>query len=125
MQILLRVPARVTYICDTSRCSSVGLMIVLPSISPKTTPPTGPFHGMSEIAIAMDVPSMAVISGEQSGSTDITRLLTQTSFLKSLGNKGLIGRSITRETRIAFSPGLPSLLRKPPGILPTAYIFSS
>ena len=64
----------------------------------------------AEIAMAMDVPIMAVISGEQSWSTERTRLLTTTSLRRSLGNKGLIGRSITRDVRIAFSEGLPSLL---------------
>ena len=32
---------------------------------------------------------------------------------------------MTREERIAFSDGLPSRLKYPPGILPEAYIFSS
>ena len=45
--------------------------------------------------------------------------VTWVSFLKSLWNRGLIGLSINRETKVSFSVGLPSLLKKPPGIFPT------
>ena len=88
-------------------------------------PPIGPFHGMSEIERATDAPIIAVISGEQSLSTERTVSERFTSFLKSFGKRGRIGRSITLDVRIAFSDGLPSLLRYPPGILPTEYILSS
>ena len=37
---------------------------------------------------AAEVPTMAAISGEQSGSTDMTVHTTDTSFLISLGNRG-------------------------------------
>jgi len=40
-------------------------------------------------------------------------------------NNGRIGRSIKRLVKTAFSLGLPSRLINPPGILPTAYSFSS
>ena len=79
----------------------------------------GPFHGISEIVSAIDAPIMAAISGELSGSTDITVRLSTTSLRKSFGNSGRIGLSITRAARTAFSLGRPSLLRKLPGILPT------
>ena len=36
-----------------------------------------------------------------------------------------MGRSMTREVKIAFSEAFPSRLLKPPGILPTEYNFSS
>lgn len=36
-----------------------------------------------------------------------------------------MGRSMTREVKMAFSDAFPSLLLKPPGIFPTAYNFSS
>lgn len=75
---------------------------------------------MSEIEIATDVPICAATSGEQSGSTDKTIAFTQTSFLKSFGNSGLIGLSIALATNIALSLGFPSLFWKLPGILPTA-----
>ena len=67
---------------------------------------------------------MAVISGELSGSTDKTVLITWTSFLKFSSNIGLIGRSIRRAVKVAASLGLPSLLINPPGILPTEYNLS-
>ena len=59
------------------------------------------------------------------GSTDNTVATTQVSFLKSFGNNGLNGLSIALEVKIALSVGFPSLLVKLPGILPTAYSFSS
>src|SRR5438046_2303401 len=36
-----------------------------------------------------------------------------------------MGRSVSRQVRIAVSEGRPSRLKKPPGILPAAYIRSS
>ena len=43
-----------------------------------------------------------------------------TSFLKSSGNKGLIGLSISLEVSVSSSVGRASLLKYPPGILPAA-----
>ena len=80
---------------------------------------------MSEILKAIEVPIIAVISGEQSSSTDMTVHTTETSLRISLGNKGLMGLSITLEASIAFSEGLPSLFENEPGIFPTAYNLSS
>ena len=114
------VDATVTAIRLFSRCSEVGLMIYSPSIRPTDTPEIGPFHGMSEMVSAMEVPTMAAISGRQSWSTLITVQTTETSLRMSFGNSGRIGRSITRDVKIALSLGRPSLLRKEPGILPTA-----
>ena len=123
--ILELVEATVVAIFETALCSSVGLITYSPSIIPTEQPEIGPFHGTSEIEIAIDAPIIAVISGEQSISTLITVQTIETSFLILLSKRGRIGRSITRLVRIAFSEGLPSLLRYAPGILPTAYIFSS
>ncbi len=36
-----------------------------------------------------------------------------------------MGRSIIREVRISNSESLPSRLKKPPGIFPTAEVFST
>ena len=47
------------------------------------------------------------------------------SHLKVSANDGLKGLSINLQAKIAFSVALPSLLKKPPGILPAAYILSS
>ena len=100
-------------------------MINLPSTLPTLTAAIGPSHGMSDVAIATDAPTIAMISVSQSRSTDITVATTTTSLWYPLGKSGRRGLSISLELRIAFSLGLPSLLIKPPGILPEAYIFSS
>ena len=105
--------------------SKPGLITTLPSTRPTFTPEIGPSHGISEIAIAAETPIIAVISGEQSGSTDITVATTEQSLRKSLGKSGRIGRSMQRDVKIAFSEALPSLLWNEPGIRPTEYIFSS
>ena len=119
------VPHTVRLMSDTCLCSNVGLIMSSPSTIPTTTPAVGPSHGMSEIAIAADVPSSAATSGWQSTSTDHAVAVTTTSFLYPFGKSGLSGLSISLETRVALSLGRPSLLMYPPGILPTAYIFSS
>jgi hypothetical protein len=46
------------------------------------------------------------------------------SFRKPSGNSGRIGRSISRDVSVSFSAGRPSRLKKPPGILPAAKVFS-
>ena len=56
---------------------------------------------------------------------DSTVSTTWTSFMKPSGKSGRIGRSVRRAVRVSFSVGRPSRLKKPPGILPTEYIFSS
>ena len=119
MGIFFSVEATVTAILDFSRCSAVGLMTYSPSTIPTETALMGPFHGISEIERAIEVPIMAVISGEQSGSTLMTVATMETSLRISLGKSGRMGLSITREARIAFSLGLPSRFMKEPGILPT------
>ena len=68
---------------------------------------------------------MAGMSGVTSCSTDSTVATTCTSLRMPLLNSGRSGRSIRREVSVAFSDGRPSRLMKPPGSLPTAYIFSS
>ena len=84
----------------------------------------GKEHRISLIPTASEEPNIAVNSGLLSVSTDNTVLTTCTSFLKSSGNIGLIGRSIIRAASVAASVGRPSLLINPPGILPTEYNFS-
>ncbi len=125
MAIRWDVEATVTAISLTLRCSAFGFITNSPSISPTDTPEIGPLQGISEIVRAMEVPTIAAISGEQSWSTDITVHTIATSFLMSLGNSGRMGLSIMRQTRVAFSLGRPSLFKKEPGILPTEYSFSS
>ena len=96
-----------------------------PSTIPTTTLPVGPANGISEILIAIELPSIAKGSGEISGSTDKAVAITITSLKSPLGNKGLIGLSISLLVKIALSDALPSLFLNPPGIAPIAYIFSS
>ena len=64
----LSVDATVTAILETSRCSLVGLITNSPSTRPTETADIGPFHGTSDILRATDVPTIAAISGIQSGS---------------------------------------------------------
>ncbi len=58
-------------------------------------------------------------------SAESTVQMTCTSLRKPFGHSGRIGRSIIRAVRIARSVGRASRLKKPPGILPAAYIRSS
>ena len=125
MTTFLAVETTVTSISETLACSSSGLTTSLPSTRPIFTAPTGPFQGMSEMARAAEVPMRAAISGEQSRSTLMTVAIMATSLRKSPGNRGRMGRSMTRLVRMPFSPGRPSRRMKEPGMRPTAYIFSS
>ena len=75
------VDATVNARSETSFCAEVGLITNSPSISPTIVDAVGPSNGMSEIAVAIAEPSIAVSSGLQSGSTDITKLFNATSFL--------------------------------------------
>jgi hypothetical protein len=68
---------------------------------------------------------MARIVGSFSWSVDSTVAMTWTSSRSSWGKRGRIGRSMRRAARTAVSPGRPSRLKNPPGILPAEYIFSS
>ncbi len=99
-------------------------MINLPFTLPTFTPAIGPSKGIFEIQVHNDEPNIAASSGELSLSTDKMVFTTCTSFRKSSGNIGRIGRSIIRAASVAASVGRPSLLMKPPGIFPTEYSFS-
>ena len=124
MLIACLVPATLNSISVFSACSTVGFKTYSPSTRPTSTPAIGPSKGISEIDNAKDEPNIAAIAGEQS-STLITILVTCTSLRKPSANIGRIGRSIKRAVKVASVEGRPSRLIKPPGILPTAYIFSS
>ena len=75
---------------------------------------------MPDIASAAEDAIIDKISASFSLSYEITVGKSWTSFLKSSGNKGLIGLSINREIRVSLSVGLASLLKYPPGIFPAA-----
>ena len=75
------VDATVSARSDTSFCAAVGLNTNSPSTRPTWVVEIGPSNGISEILVAIAAPSIAVSSGLQSWSTDITRFSNVTSFL--------------------------------------------
>ena len=103
----------------------VGLTTSSPSIRPTRTAPTGPRNGSGESISAADAPLMQRMSWAVTRSALRTVQITCTSLRKPFGQSGRIGRSIIRAVRMARSVGRPSRLKKPPGILPAAYIRSS
>jgi len=80
---------------------------------------------MPDSAIAAEAPSIAGMSESISGSSEMTVGTTWTSLKKPSGNSGRIGRSIRRDVSVSFSEGRPSRLKKPPGMRPAAYVFST
>ena len=79
---------------------------------------------MPEIVSAAEAPTIATMSGSFSRSWARTVLDHLRLVAEALGNSGRIGRSIRREVSVSFSDGRPSRLKKPPGILPAAKVFS-
>ena len=95
------------------------------SIRPTRTAPTGPRKGSEEIISAAETPLMQSVSWAVTRSAESTVAMHCTSLRKPFGQSGRIGRSVMRAVRIARSVGRPSRLKKPPGILPAAYMRSS
>ena len=89
----------------------VGFKTHLPSIKPTLDAPTGPLKGNPEIDRAAEHAIIDNISASFSLSYESTVGKTCTSFLKSSGNKGLIGLSINLDIRVSASVGLASLLK--------------
>ena len=87
---------------------------------PTRTPAIVRWKGISEIDSAADAPVIARTSESCSSSADRTRAMTCVSRRQPDGNSGRIGRSISRQVSTSFSAGLPSRLKKPPGIRPDA-----
>jgi len=79
---------------------------------------------MPERASAAEAPFIAKMSGSFCASAEIARQMTWTSLRKPSGNRGRMGRSISRDVRVSFFEGAPSLLKYPPGIRPPAYMRS-
>ena len=79
---------------------------------------------MPEMVSAAEAPINATTSGSFSRSCVRTVQITCVSLRNPLGKSGRIGRSIKREVNVSFSLGRPSRLKKPPGILPAANVFS-
>ena len=67
---------------------------------------------------------MQMVSTEFTWSATSGIATIWTSFLNPSGKDGRMGRSIMRAVRVAFSLGRASRFRYPPGMRPTAYIFS-
>ena len=107
-----------------STCSNVGLTMNSPLTLATLTSDIGPWKGMSDTASAADAASPASASGIMSFSAEIRLIVTNTSAWKSSGKRGRSALSTSREIRISLSPGLASLLRKPPGKRPDAAYFS-
>ncbi len=74
------VDATVSCKSEVAFCALLGLKINSPSIKPTCVVAQGPSNGISEIAVAIAEPNIAVNSGLHSGSTDITMLLRVTSL---------------------------------------------
>ena len=105
---------------------SVGLTMNSPSIGVRCGPrPPGRGTAAARASARRDAPLMHRMSCGVTMSALSTVQMTCTSFRKPFGQSGRIGRSIMRAVRVARSVARPSRLKKPPGILPAAYIRSS
>ena len=81
------VPATVRCRSIFSRSATVGLSTSSPSTRPTTTEPVGPAQGISDTHRAMEEPSIAGISGEQSLSSDRTVATTLHVVAHALGEE--------------------------------------
>ena len=81
-------------------------------------------NGIPEIVSAAEAPTNEAMSGSFSRSWLRTVQMTWVSLRNPSANSGRMGRSIRREVSVSFSLGRPSRLKKPPGILPAANVFS-
>ena len=80
-------------------------------MKPTLAAPRGPWNGTPEIDRAAEAPIKEAISGLIFLSDDKTVQKICISFLKSSGNNGLIGLSISLEVSVSCSVGLASLLK--------------
>ena len=120
-----RRPATTISNVDSSPSWNVGCAIHSPSWCARRTAPIGPSNGMPETVSAADAPLIDATSCGFSRSAPRMVAMTCTSLRKSAGNDGRSGRSVSRQVRIACSPGRPSRRKNEPGILPAAYMRSS
>ncbi|MNE00027.1 hypothetical protein D3C80_924220 [compost metagenome] len=105
------VPATTRSSVESARVSMAGFSTSSPSIRPTRAAPMGPMKGTPEMVRAAEAATMPTMSGSFSMSCCSTVMTTWVSFLKPLTNRGRIGRSIRRETRVSFSDGRPSRLK--------------
>ncbi len=93
---------------------------VFPFGVPMSTAPTGPFHGIGDVASASDAALIARIPGSES-PTESTVTITCTAFFICFEKSGRMVRSMIRDVSTASSDGRPSrLLYCPPRIIPAA-----
>jgi hypothetical protein len=118
------VPATTRSSFEVLISSTIGLSLYWPSKYPTRAAPMGPWNGTPESVSAAEAPIIATMSGSFSRSCDSTVATTWVSLRNPWTNSGRIGRSIRREVSVSFSEGRPSRLKKPPGILPAAKVFS-
>ncbi len=89
-------------------------------MSPTRTPAMVFSNGIDESASAADAPVIASTSESFSVSAEISSATICVSKYQPAGKSGRIGRSISRLVSTSFSAGLPSRLKKPPGMRPEA-----
>ena len=118
------VPAMMRLRVLVSSVAMSGLITKVSLIRPTRIPAIGPSQGMSETATAADAAVIARISAEPVSSAESTVTTICVSQVNDFGKRGRSGRSINRLVRVAFSEGLPSRLKNPPGNFPAAYDFS-
>jgi hypothetical protein len=91
-----------------------------PSFRPILTAPIGPPKGAPASIRLAEAPIIARMSESFAWSEESTVATICTSWLNPSGKRDRMGLSICLALRISFSLGLPSRLKKPPGILPAA-----
>ncbi len=96
-----------------------------PSTRTTRTAAIGPLQGISEMCSAALAAVIARTSVGLSLSLERTVAMTWVSLRNPSGKSGRHGRSMRREVRISSSRCRPSRLKKPPGILPAANVFST
>ena len=84
----------------------------------RRTAPIGPSNGMPDTMSAADAPLIDATSCGFSRSAPMIVAMTCTSLRKPSGNDGRSGRSVSRQVRIAGSPGRPSRRKNDAGDLP-------
>ncbi len=87
---------------------------------PTRTPAIVFWNGTDDSESAAEAPVIASTSESFSVSAEIRSATICVSKNQPDGNSGRIGRSIRRLVSTSFSAGLPSRLKKPPGIRPDA-----
>ena len=105
---------------DLGDISELDLARAKTEASNARTEAIGPLKGIGETANAAEAPFIANTSPSFCRSLAITNVNTWTSSWNQSGNRGRMGRSISRAVRVSLVVGRPSRLRNPPGNFPAA-----